>query len=545
MATALRFAILCRVSTEGQANEGQSLDVQQKTLQKYVEMLNGTVVKEYIGAESATSGEKERPILDEMLNDARRKEFDALMVYDLSRLTRDPIKSKIILAELKKNGIKLYVQTQLYSLDNPETNLVVGLLSEINAFQVAIQVKKGIESKIELARKGWLVYGQPPFGRKLAHNDRSRPPEWILDPEKVRIAQKVYDLYINQRMYVDKIGKTLGLDDGLIYRILKDRGIHRQTFKVNNETLVIETPIPKLFTFEQSELIRERLKSNKVSNGAKQMYLLRGLVKCQVCGYIYLGFTSTDGKHSYYTHSKHKTLDGCLRSVHRKPLEKAVLDSIAELISNNQLLMDTVRKCNQNSIQRVQMLEQEINELSVRQEKAEKRKARIVKLIIDGVLDEEDVTKEKEKVKKEINDLTTELLFKRTELESLANTQVPDEVLERIKYTFNCLQERYGKNIGHWEPNVKRLLVEWFFGTSNKQSGVWIRGSDKEVLYTIKSNLGTIAFGWLGDDTAAGIVGQEVMNEKVSNPATLTQFASIVEGLNFNPKWHEPRPARR
>ena len=539
------FAILCRVSTADQADEGQSLVVQQKTLRKCVEMLNGTLVKEYIGSESATAGEKERPILDEMLTDAQKKLFDALIVHDLSRLTRDPIKNKIILAALKKNGIRLYEQTREHDLNSPETVLYAGIMSEVNAFQIAIQVQKGIESKIELARRGWLVYGQPPFGRKLAHQDRSRPPEWILDPEKVGIAQKVYDLYINQRIYVDKIGKTLGLDDGLIYRILKDRGIHRQTFKVNNETLVIETPIPRLFTPEQSELIRERLKSNKVSNGAKQMYLLRGLVKCQVCGYIYLGFTSTDGKHSYYTHSKHKTLDGCLRSVHRKPLEKAVLDSIAELISNNQLLMDTVRQCNQNSIQRTQTLEQEINKLSARQEKAEKRKARIIKLIIDGVLDEEDITKEIEKVKKELNDITTELLAKRTELESLANTEVPEEVLARIKYTFDCLQERYGKNIGHWEPNVKRLLVEWFFGTSNKQSGVWIRGSDREVLYTIKSNLGTIAFGWLGDDTAAGVVGQEVMNEKISNPATLTQFASIVEGLNFNPNRHELRSARR
>ncbi len=194
---ATRFAILARVSTQEQEKEGQSLEVQQKTLNQCVSMLSGVVVKEYIGSESATSGEKRRPLLDEILNDARNKVWDAIMVYDLSRLTRDPIKSKVILAELKKNNIKLYVQTQLYSLDNPETNLVVGLLAEINAFQASIQIQKSIESKIELAKKGWHVFGHPPYGRKLEHNDYSKPPVWIVEPDALKKAQEIYDYYIN------------------------------------------------------------------------------------------------------------------------------------------------------------------------------------------------------------------------------------------------------------------------------------------------------------------------------------------------------------
>jgi DNA invertase Pin-like site-specific DNA recombinase len=238
MATALRFAILARVSTETQEKEGESLAVQKKILTKCVEMLNGTIVKEYIGSESATSGEKERPILDEMLADSRKHLFDALMVYDLSRLTRDPIKSKIILAELKKHNIRLYVQTQLYNLDSPETNLVVGLLSEINAFQAAIQVQKSVESKIELAKKGWHVFGHPPFGRKLEHNDRSKAPVWIIDPEGLKKAQEIYDYYINQGIYVDKLAQLIGFSRHTIYHILKDKGQFKQTLDYNR-------PVPK------------------------------------------------------------------------------------------------------------------------------------------------------------------------------------------------------------------------------------------------------------------------------------------------------------
>jgi hypothetical protein len=149
-------------------------------------------------------------------------------------------------------------------------------------------------------------------------------------------------------------------------------------------------------------------------------------------------------------------------------------------------------------------------------------------LIVDETLTEEDAELELKKTKKDLEEVYTELLSKKTELETLANTEVPEEVLERISYTFDCLKGKYGEDISQWEFSIKRLLVEWFFGLSDKH-GVWITGSDGEVLYTIKSNLGTLAFGWLGDDTDAGVVGQNMMNEQVE--ATLSQFASIVSAL--------------
>ncbi|MGB5051333.1 MAG: recombinase family protein, partial [Caldilineaceae bacterium] len=283
MATALRFAILCRVSTESQEKEGQSLEVQQKTLRECVDMIGGIIIKEYIGQEHGTKGH-ERPILDEMIVDARKKEFDALMIYDLSRLTRDPSKSKFILAELKNSGIKLYVQTQLYSLDNPETNLIVGLLAEINAFQSATQVQKSIESKIELAKKGWHVFGHPPYGRKLEHKDYAKPPVWVVDPDALKKAQEIYDYYINQGTYVDKLAGLIGMSRHTIFSILKDKGQFKQTLDYNGKKMEFITPVPPLFTEEQRAIIKQRLKKNKKNNGNKYDYLLSGLVKCSKCG---------------------------------------------------------------------------------------------------------------------------------------------------------------------------------------------------------------------------------------------------------------------
>ena len=204
------------------------------------------------------------------------------------------------------------------------------------------------------------------------------------------------------------------------------------------------------------------------------------------------------------------------------------MSNVSELISNNELLMRTIRECNDRGLERKRFLEEALVSLAACQEKLEKRKTRIIKLIIDNELTDDDASIELNKTKKELDEVNTQILANRIELASLSVEQVPDEVLERINYTFDCLQERYGKNIGKWDFSIRRLLVEWFFGIDEK-NGVWVAGSDGEVTYSIKSNLGTLAFGWLDDDTAAGIVGQEVMREK--SIATLSQFSSIFNNL--------------
>ncbi|MGB5064633.1 MAG: hypothetical protein WBQ37_12865, partial [Candidatus Competibacter sp.] len=45
----------------------------------------------------------------------------------------------------------------------------------------------------------------------------------------------------------------------------------------------------------------------------------------------------------------------------------------------------------------------------------------------------------------------------------------------------------------------QRTLIEWFFGIDEK-NGVFVSKDEGEFLYTIRSNLGTLAFGSLNDD---------------------------------------------
>ena len=90
----MRAALYCRVSTLDQHPETQLLDLQQLASQRGFE-----VVKTY--TDHGISGTRaRRPGLDEMLFDARRHQFDIVLVWAADRLARSVKHFIDILAEL-------------------------------------------------------------------------------------------------------------------------------------------------------------------------------------------------------------------------------------------------------------------------------------------------------------------------------------------------------------------------------------------------------------------------------------------------------------
>ena len=121
----LRFAPIIRVSTEKQEKRGESLHTQVKQIKQYVENLGGTIPEscwKYTGQESATP-DKERTLLNNLLADSGKDIFDAVIVCDASRWSRDNLKSKTGLNILRQNGIKFFVATAEYNLFDPDQSL--------------------------------------------------------------------------------------------------------------------------------------------------------------------------------------------------------------------------------------------------------------------------------------------------------------------------------------------------------------------------------------------------------------------------------------
>src|SRR5437016_5129476 len=128
----LRFASYTRVSTEAQEQRGHSLRTQVAGIEAAVKKMRGTETEGEIvarygeGQESGTAGHA-RPQFDRMLDDAAKRKFDAVIVYDLSRWTRDPVKGGYAAEILRTNGIRLFEKDVERDLFNETDELLMDM----------------------------------------------------------------------------------------------------------------------------------------------------------------------------------------------------------------------------------------------------------------------------------------------------------------------------------------------------------------------------------------------------------------------------------
>src|SRR5688572_12989199 len=122
-----------RVSTERQANEGASLDAQERRFRELAKQNGWTVVAEFRGCESATQVATERQVLQEVLKCIRREEPDALAIHEMSRLTRgDELEVAMLMRELKERRIKIIVNGVVRDLASIDDRFMVGIQSLVD-----------------------------------------------------------------------------------------------------------------------------------------------------------------------------------------------------------------------------------------------------------------------------------------------------------------------------------------------------------------------------------------------------------------------------
>ena len=95
-----KAAVYVRVSTVDQHPETQLLDLRQFAAQKGLQLVQEYVDHGICGARAR------RPALDRMMEDARRRKFDVLMVWSCDRLARSTKHLLQVLDEL--NGFVVY-----------------------------------------------------------------------------------------------------------------------------------------------------------------------------------------------------------------------------------------------------------------------------------------------------------------------------------------------------------------------------------------------------------------------------------------------------
>ncbi|MCU5639783.1 recombinase family protein [Bacillus cereus] len=244
-----------------------------------------------IYTEVASSMDAEnRPELQNLLKNLYT--FDALLVMDIDRLSRNRYDSAKIMQSLKLNDIKIVTSDgKIINLNDEQEEVMTGM-QEVFANYEYNQIKKRLHrGKVSSAKQGNWVSGRVPLGY---YYDRTSK-KLVRQEEEARTVELIFSYYTQEMLSLREIAIKLN-QSGLrgkrgqpfnaksVQRILVNNVYQGITSQHGFTTENTHEPLISKKMFSEAQKLNSQ-RSIKGSRAKEQKHSLSGLVKCGFCGY--------------------------------------------------------------------------------------------------------------------------------------------------------------------------------------------------------------------------------------------------------------------
>ncbi|WHX79089.1 recombinase family protein [Priestia flexa] len=384
-----KVAIYARVSTEEQASEGYSINAQLQTLRQYANLYNWEIADEYVDEGISGKNITGRPAMQRLVADVEHDKFQAVLVWKISRLSRNMLDTLTLLDKFEDFGVKFISYSENFDTGSPIGRLVVQLMASIAEMErntLSENVKLGMKQRaLEGSWNGGVIFGYDSIEKEL-----------VINKEEAEVVRMIFTLY-SQGKGLKAIANQLNKNG---YRTKRDRH-----FSINGVATILDNPVyngkiswlkvenwdkkrrrgrndnPILVEGQHEAIINDELwilvQSRRKSKSFKQRqsnepFLLSSILRCPDCGQGMVPsittYTLSDGtkrKHRYYVCSDfhNKGSAACkANSVKAYDAENALFHRIESFLSNKQKFEETINSLTKDSIESIKILKKELEE---------------------------------------------------------------------------------------------------------------------------------------------------------------------------------------
>ncbi len=360
----MRAAAYARFSTDKQC----STEVQLQKITDFCKRNNISLEAIYVD-EGLTGTNMNRSGFNDMLNAASSKEFDCVVIYDITRGSRDVADWFNFRKHMAKTGVQVIsTQDKIGDITNPNDFLQELLSVGIGQHQVLTTRVKSKDAVSERAKKGKFCGGTAPLGYNIVDGN------YVVNEREAPAVKYIFESYANgasyanivdwlrENGYVGKLGQALG-KNSLSSILRNERYIGTFSWnkrivkfmsewaggKANPDVIIIENLIPQIITNDVWERVQIRMRENKKNTLNKSRvnreYILSGIIRCGKCGSTFVGVTTTSKKgieYKFYCCANKKRLRTCnCKNIAANSIEPLIINLIKNEILNYNLIEKT------------------------------------------------------------------------------------------------------------------------------------------------------------------------------------------------------------
>ena len=345
-----------RYSTAHQSEN--SIAYQKEKILDYCKKNNITMTTFYSDEAETGTNTEDRPEFLKMLAAAANGEFEAVIIYDVTRGSRDVADWFNFRKAMKRLNIKVIaVEDKLGDILNPNDFLVELINVGIGQHAVLTTRQKSMDGVSIKAKDGVFLGGYAPLGYDIVNQS------YVINERDAAIVRIIFNMYAKGESYaviLDRIAGTKGkrgklLGKNSLNSILKNEryvGVYTWNKKhvkqmrqwagggLNPNCVRLEGIIPPIIDMATWERVQKRMSDNKKNSTfkAKREYLLTGLIECECCGATFVGHTSTNKKgyeyRTYICGNKYRTRTCGVKNAHAAKLEMFIAANLKQYLAD-------------------------------------------------------------------------------------------------------------------------------------------------------------------------------------------------------------------
>jgi len=414
--------IYCRVSTEEQAEQGFSLDAQEKYCRDFASNNSYRIIGVYRD-EGKSGTNLDRPALEDALSKCQQdKSINALIVQETDRLARNTKDHLTVKALLQKAGVKIISVAQPMLDDSPEGMMIDTILASINQFQSDINSRKTKKGLIEKFHQGWWP-GCAPLGYKNSSiEDPDGKPRNVIIKDAIKwpILKEGFKLYLSDNYSVEEI------NDILFKKGLKSKNDKRVPHSVM--TSILQNPFyagimrwagfenkgnhEPMISLAEHQQILDIMDGHNLHRCRRRKYsfLLRGFIVCNICGQRYTAEKHPRKKKEYYHCSAKKRKHSNFgQNVEVEELERQVGEAFKTIQFKKEFVELIMKKLKKIYSQQKDSIESKKMAL-LNQKKAIEAKRDITEgKLLSGTMSDEDYVRLRDKFKNDLGIIQDEI----------------------------------------------------------------------------------------------------------------------------------------
>jgi len=433
-----------RVSTDEQV-EGYSIPVQVEAARKKAQEEGYTVLEELVdqGHSGATL---DRPAVSRLRELTASRGIQAVVIHDPDRLSRKLSHLMILTEELRGQGVEV-IFVNAPKDDTPEGRMLFGLKGLFAEYEREKMRQRTMQGKKRRAEAGYVLGGRIPYGYEYVSEDHKG--HYVIDEDEAKVVEMMFNWLVEEgkstreiawRLTIMQVPRKQGgrqWDTSTVHRILRNETYTGVTYynkhksaippkhRTNREgkskvTSVIQRPrdewiaipVPKIISKELFEAAGRQLRANSrnCQRNAKLKYLLRGRIKCGLCGRALWGtpfhgkpyFRCSGKDRNVYITPDRRCTAGSVRAL---KIEKVVWEQIERFLQDPQLIIRELKARRKRAIEEGQRKGNELEIVESALSKAEQEEDRLIELYKNDVIDMARLKSEIDKVRREKEEL--------------------------------------------------------------------------------------------------------------------------------------------